>query len=148
MFIMSYGYNTTSPRQGGEIQPGIEPIVGEVWPLTRLRNEKAVEMETSRAPIKKRPAAGKSVFDYFATVRKRAMLMNRRLTETHSPFRVQAYADDQKRVFIEFSLVDKNGQEIGNTKRDVTDEDFGRLMDNLSTGMGLIVDDVPGWKIR
>lgn len=108
-------------------------IIEGIYPINGLRNNGVfdafiVEDRPRRQHIKKK------VMDYIETIKKRAEKTNGTFIQKNLPYRLRVYAQ-KKRAFIEISSIQ------GDSKtRDITNDDFNKLMDNITTGTGLIFD--------
>jgi len=83
----------------------------------------------------------------FWIIKKRAEVTNERFIRTSSPYRVRVYTKGRK-AFLNLSIYGDQNRVVSSLTRDITDDDFSILMDNISTGSGLLFDDMPSWKTR
>jgi hypothetical protein len=59
------------------------------------------------------------------------------------PYRLTVHKVDSNRVFLDVVIVDADEKELDRISRDVTENNFGKLLDNITDGSGLIIDDLP-----
>ena len=114
----------------------------KIWPSNKLNNDKDVNMSFEKKNGHRRYLKGKKIIEYFKTVEKRVEMANESFINQKLPYRLKVYIENKK-VIIELLSVDKHGKFIRYAVRDITNENFGKLMDNLSTGTGLLFDDLP-----
>jgi hypothetical protein len=88
-------------------------------------------------------STGKSVRDYLRTIRKRAQATDREFQRQHLPYRFKVLTDNNENVLIDLSILDGQGKVVKHETRNVTNDNFGKLMDDISTGKGLLIDDLP-----
>jgi hypothetical protein len=81
----------------------------------------------------------KKVLDYINTIKKRAKKTNDSFVQKHLPYRLRVYTQDKK-AFIELSTIDDQGNITDKKTRDITKDDFNRIIENISMGTGLIFD--------
>ncbi|MDD5674902.1 MAG: hypothetical protein PHC61_12100 [Chitinivibrionales bacterium] len=114
-------------------------------PLSAQNNTAAETTKAVRGafPAQARRITGKRVLDYVNTVKKRAQMTNQQFERQHLPYRLNVYTAANENVLIDLSIFDKKGNVLGHSTRNVTNENFGRLMDDISSGKGLLIDDVP-----
>jgi hypothetical protein len=89
------------------------------------------------------PSTGKRAQDYIRTIRTRAQATDREFQRQHLPYRFKVLTDNNENVLIDLSIFDGQGKVIKHETRNVTNDNFGALMDNISTGKGLVIDDLP-----
>jgi hypothetical protein len=89
------------------------------------------------------PSTGKRPRDYLRTLNKRARATDLAFKRQHLPYQFEVLADGDKNIYIDLSILDEKGNVIKHEKRDVTNDNFGRLMDDISSGKGLLIDDLP-----
>jgi hypothetical protein len=89
------------------------------------------------------PSTGKRALDYLRTIRTRAQATDREFQRRHLPYRFKVLTDNNENVLIDLSILDGQGKVIKHETRNVTNDNFGALMDNISTGKGLLIDDLP-----
>jgi hypothetical protein len=112
-----------------------------VHPSSKIHNNRNVDQSFSNT--RRDPSYGKKkVMDYIETVKKRAVSTNEHFIRKNLPYRLRAYTVG-RRAFIGLAIYDENNKVVNNVVRDITDDDFGTIMDNLSTGKGLLFDSRP-----
>jgi len=136
---MSYGYNPqplNPPKYDFE-----KSIVEKIESPDRVKNDLVdIKDPASHTQINKR--VRKKVFNYLHTLKKRADMTNDLAKKRKLPYRLKIYVD-QDRIFLDVSIIDADEKELNRISRDVTNNDFARLIDNISLGKGLIIDDLP-----
>jgi hypothetical protein len=100
-------------------------------------------LETSAGSVMQRPFSGKRVRDYFRTVRKRAQTTDLEFRRQKLPYRLKVLTDANENVMIDLSVLNEKGGVVRHETRNVTNENFGKLMDDISSGKGLLIDDLP-----
>ena len=108
-------------------------IIERIHPVNGLRNTGVYDafiIEDDRP----RRYTEKKVMDYIETVKKRAEKTNDSFIQKDLPYRLRVYVQ-KKRAFLELSTT-----QSGSKTRDITNDDFNKLMDNITTGTGLIFD--------
>ncbi|HEX7509943.1 MAG TPA: hypothetical protein VF335_01475, partial [Chitinivibrionales bacterium] len=90
-----------------------------------------------------RPSTGKRARDYLRTISTRAQATDREFQRQHLPYRFKVLTDNNENVLIDLSILDGQGKVIKHETRNVTNDNFGMLMDDISTGKGLLIDDLP-----
>jgi hypothetical protein len=148
MFLMSYGYN---PVADLPVEPlpvdnhqTVEPS-GDTLPAPAYSGESlAAAMYAAQGRRRQRPAA-RLVKDYATTVEKRVREVNRQFVKNRLPYRLEISITGDGSVLTDLSVLDGGGNVIRTVHRNVTDDDFSRLMDDVSSGKGLLFDDIPAW---
>ena len=77
--------------------------------------------------------------DYFETLAKRAEVSNKRLEEKRLPYRFCVYQRGGE-VFIDLLTLDARGEMKETVRKNITDEDFDRWIEDLSSLEGLFFD--------
>lgn len=113
-----------------------------IYPTSSIHNNKDVDQFFPKNPRRNSSYGKKKVMDYIETVKKRAASTNERFIRKNLPYRLRAYTIG-RRAFIGLAIYDGNNKIINNVARDITDDDFGIIIDNLSTGSGLLFDNIP-----
>jgi hypothetical protein len=90
-----------------------------------------------------RHLTGKRVRDYLRTVKKRAQTTDLEFRRKRLPYRFKILTDDNENVLIDLSVLNPDGSVVRHETRNVTNDNFGRLMDDISSGKGLLIDDLP-----
>lgn len=148
MFFMSYGYNPTVPgtlQAGGESHEAVEAVSNVETAGSNLAAATAATMHARSGQPPRRPVVAKVVKDYAETVEKRAKEINGQFEKRHLPYRIKVSVENDESVQLDLSIVNESGTAISYVRRNITDEDFSKLMDDISSGKGLIFDNVPGW---
>jgi len=141
MFLMSYGYNPQAlkpPRVHDKA-----PVVEQVSTLNRVKNDGEAVMKDSTANIQLSKTIRKNVLHYLSTLKKRAEMTNNLAKKQKLPYRLAIHKVDQDKVFLDVVIMDADEKELDRISRDVTNNDFGKLIDNITSGAGLIIDDLP-----
>jgi hypothetical protein len=124
-----------------------EKVLKNIYPAARTHNDRDVDPSFSRNPKRNHHNGKKRVIDYTDTIKKRAEVVNEKFIRSNLPHRIRIYTKG-KRAYINMSIYGDQNVIVSSTTRDITDDDFGILMDNISTGSGLLFDDMPPWKIK
>ena len=77
--------------------------------------------------------------DYFTTLAKRAGVTNQELAKKKLPYRFCVYEQGGE-VFIDVVTLDAAGKVSTTVRRNITDEDFDRWIDDISILEGLFLD--------
>jgi len=77
--------------------------------------------------------------DYFGTLAKRAEVSNEQLAQKKLPYRFRVYQRGDE-VFINLVTLDARGKVKTTVRRNITDEDFDRWIEDLSSMEGLFFD--------
>jgi hypothetical protein len=138
---MSYGYNPQSlkPPEG----PGRSFAIGRVESSNRVKNDGAIIMKDSTSNSMTSKIVRKKVLNYLHTLKKRAEMSNDLAKKQKLPYRLTVHKVDSNRVFLDVVIVDADEKELDRISRDVTENNFGKLLDNITDGSGLIIDDLP-----
>lgn len=78
--------------------------------------------------------------DYLHTLAKAAEETNRRFERKGVPFRFCVYRGENERVMLDFAELDGRGEVKRVVRRDITDEDFDRWIEDIANGEGLMLD--------
>jgi len=123
-------------------------ILKSISPIARTHNDRNVsDLPFSKNPKRNPHHEKKKVWDYIETIKKRAETTNEKFIRMCSPFRIRVYTKG-RRAFLNLSVYGDQNVVTSSLTRDITDDDFSILMDNISTGSGLLFDDMPSWKTR
>jgi hypothetical protein len=139
MFIMSYGYNPQALRPSKV--PDRAPVVGQVLASNRVKNDEVVTMDTLKT-AKLSDASRKKVLDYLDTIKKRTEMANDQAQKQGLPYRLNVYSDST-RAFMDILIIDGNEKELNQITREITHSNVGDLLDSITSGSGLIIDDLP-----
>ena len=77
--------------------------------------------------------------DFFAALSKRAEVKNHELEQKGLPYRFCIYAKSDE-IFIDVVTLNADGKIEKTVKKNITDEDFDRMMDDMSILEGLFLD--------
>lgn len=148
MVTMSYGYNP-SMQQPIDPAPSNSGMVNPVTAVSAAQNLNTAAMiyATFTRPslkMQRRENDKRRIRDYLHTAQRRAQETNQHFELAHIPYRIKVYLLNDTKVMMDVIVLDKNGNPKRHSTRDVTNEDFGRFMDDLSQGKGLFVDNAPG----
>jgi hypothetical protein len=77
--------------------------------------------------------------DYVHTITKAAEASNEKLVRLNLPYRFSVYAEGEE-VFIEIVVLDENGKTITEKKKNISHDEFARLIDDVSKIEGLFFD--------
>lgn len=126
---------------------GNQGKVEAVMPPQPAFNNAAAESTEAKfknnATLAKILPTGKRPRDYLRTINKRAQATDLAFKRQHLPYQFKVLTDGEENIYIDLSILDEKGNIVKHEKRDVTNESFGRLMDNISSGKGLLIDDLP-----
>ncbi|MBN1575257.1 MAG: hypothetical protein JW913_01800 [Chitinispirillaceae bacterium] len=90
------------------------------------------KQEQQRPPSKK-------VFDYFHPLSKAVEASNRRLTERNLPYRFKVFKRWGE-VYIELYILDENGKIKEKQRKNISQSDFNRIIDDVVRVEGLFFD--------
>ena len=142
---MSNAYNPFFPQKSPDLEQK-EREVEQIAQIEPANNDSLyTELPLESSPIPLRPAlpANKKIIDNVETVSKRAERTNQMLEQRHIPYRFRVYTSRGQRVLIDLSILNSRGESIRKVTRDITNEDFGKIMDDVSDGKGLFLDSAP-----
>lgn len=77
--------------------------------------------------------------DYFATLAKRALVANNELTTKNLPYRFCVYQQGDQ-VLLDIVALDEKGNVIKTVRKNITEDDFDLLIDDMSLLEGLFLD--------
>ena len=141
MFLMSYGYNPQALKPPRGLEKSY--AIGRVESSNRVKNDEAVTMKDSTSNVQISKIVRKKVLNYLHTLKKRAEMINDQAKRQELPYRLTVHKVDQDKVFLDVVIVDADEKELDRISRDVTNNDFDKLIDNITAGSGLIIDDLP-----
>jgi hypothetical protein len=87
----------------------------------------------------KQQAGKRDVAAYFNTIRKAAETLNQILINKNAPYRFRVYEEGDQ-ILIELMVVDKNGVVTQENRKNITHDDFARLIEDIASGEGLMID--------
>ena len=95
--------------------------------------------QKKKRPHPQNPAVVKESKDYAKTIIAAVEASNQKLISLHLPFRFYAYTRDAE-VFIDVLVLDFDGNIISEKKRNISHQDFERLIEDVSQIEGLFLD--------
>jgi hypothetical protein len=141
MFLMSYGYNPTNARSGEPTPPTAKVVDGIVF-SSAVHNNGEPNRNTVRrySVIGKLNRPSKIPTHYLKTIEKRIEIINDGLLKRNAPYKFELRSEDKK---ILIDLMIKNGDDTFTRwhTQEVTQSNFGSLLDKMSSGEGFIFDD-------
>jgi hypothetical protein len=81
----------------------------------------------------------RDVAAYFRTIQKAAETLNEILIKKAAPYRFRVYREGDQ-ILIELMVMDKNGVVTQENKKNITHDDFARLIEDIASGEGLVID--------
>jgi hypothetical protein len=149
MFFMSYGYNpTVSGAAGpftGESHEAVEAVTNDGTAGNNLSLATAASLYSGNRPFRRLPDKVRLVKDYAGTVEKRAKEINSQFEKRQLPYRIKVTIAADESVQLDLSIVNESGSPVNYLRRNISDDDFSKLMDDITSGKGIIFDNVPGW---
>ena len=79
--------------------------------------------------------------NYLSTLKKRTEMSNDQAKKNKLPYRLTVHQVDQDKVFLDVVILDADEKELDRISRDITNENFSKVIDNITAGSGLIIDD-------
>ena len=118
-------------------------IVNEVEATHAVRNDLFVNDSNRRKKneSRKEPRERRKPKDYFHTIAKAVERSNDILIERKSPFRFCIYLKKES-VFIDLVELDSAGKVKSAVRKNITQEDFDRLIEDVSQIEGLLFDGI------
>lgn len=118
--------------------------IEKIIPSNKIKNEDHVDWTPPRINLDQvRGAMKKTVFKYLKTLKKRAEMTNDQARKQNLPYRLKVHTIGDDKVFLDVLIVDASEKELERISRDVTNNDFVKLIENITAGSGLIIDDLP-----
>lgn len=136
---MSYGYNPSALRQLNPDYGLKGPAIAGISPSNKIRNDLATDATSHDRNIQLSQVMHKTVMSHLRTVRKRAEMTNDLAKKRKLPYRLSVYPVDAK-VYMDVLIVNEHDEELNKTTREVTNDNFDRLINNISDGSGLLFD--------
>jgi hypothetical protein len=116
------------------------PHIEEVAGSARVHNDKpAGERGSSRQQPDAHEHEKRHPKEYFHTISKAAEASNKQLERTKAPYRFRVY-EEGPRVLIDIVMLDDAGKIVKEVKRNITDEDFNKVIQDISAIEGLLID--------
>ena len=142
--LMSNAYNPVTPATPDE-NPVHEMAIEEIAPSEASNNESQISnlpLENKSA-LQQQPQGNTDVLTHFDTVSKRASWTNQVLERRRLPYRFRVYTLQDQRVLIDLSVFNDRGEQTRKITRDITEENFGKIIDDVTDGKGLFLDSAP-----
>jgi hypothetical protein len=98
-----------------------------------------VHNEEGKRHEHQQPQERKDAKDYFHTLKTAAEKSNDFLTKKGLPYRFHVHMENEE-VFIDLVALDEQGRIIGEKRKNISHQDFARLIDDVSQIEGLIFD--------
>jgi hypothetical protein len=115
------------------------PDLRNVDPIYAVRAAGSSTQRQSREKEQRERPPQKKVIDFFRPLSKAVEASNQRLTERNLPYRFKVF----KRwgdVFIELFILDENGEVKEKQRKNISQSDFNRIIDDVSSVEGLFFD--------
>jgi uncharacterized FlaG/YvyC family protein len=112
--------------------------VGQIqgsWALKGLgekREQQKKDKQHQQSPFKESK-------DYVHTITKAAEASNEKLVRLNLPYRFSVYSEGEE-VFIEIVVLDENGKTVTEKKKNISHDEFARLIEDVSQIEGLFFD--------
>jgi hypothetical protein len=117
-----------------------EPHIEEVSRAARVHNERhAGEREASKDRQDAHRHDKRHPKEYLHTLSKAAEASNKRLELAGAPYRF-CVCEEGGRVLIDLVTLDQSGNVVKEVKRNITDEDFEKVIEDISALEGLFFD--------
>lgn len=98
-----------------------------------------VHNEREKKHEHQQPRERKGTKDYFHALKTAAETSNAFLTKKGLPYRFHVYMENEE-VFIDLVALDKQGNIIGEKRKNISHEDFQRSIEDVSQIEGLLFD--------
>jgi uncharacterized FlaG/YvyC family protein len=83
--------------------------------------------------------ASKQSKDYIPTISRAVDASNEKLVRLNLPYRFSIYSEGDE-VFINIVILDKSGKIVSEKKKNISHQEFARLMEDVSQIEGLFID--------
>jgi uncharacterized FlaG/YvyC family protein len=113
---------------------GVGQIQGS-WAIKGL-GEKQEQQKKEKQQQQNTPKQPK---DFVRTIAKAAEASNATLMRLNLPYRFRVFAEGEE-VFVEIVVLDENGNIITEKKKNISHEEFARLIEDVSQIQGLFFD--------
>jgi hypothetical protein len=113
---------------------GVGQIQGS-WAIKGLGEKR----DQQKKEKQQQPNAPKQPKDFIRTITKAVEASNATLMRLSLPYRFRVYAEDEE-VFVEIVVLDENGKVITEKKKNISHEEFARLIEDVSQIEGLFFD--------
>ena len=139
---MSYGYSPSIPQRASPIgqKSGVINSIVFAPPVKNQATTKRADFK-SRRILKYRHESDAPEDSFIQVVEKRIELINQHYDRIKLPYRFEMQIVDDKHAVLYMLILDENGQTIQCQDRIVTQENFGSILDKISTGEGFIFED-------
>lgn len=138
---MSYGYNPVSALQGDVPSPTARVVDGIVF-SSAVHNDAYPNSTPTRHSVStgKRVRPSKIPTHYLNTVRKRIEIINEGLAQKNMSYRFHLHVEN-KRAYVGLMIKNSEGRFTREHTHEVTPDNFGSLLNKMSSGEGFIFDD-------
>ena len=113
--------------------------VQDIDPLRALKGLGAPHSDKHKKGRQHPDRESKDSKEYMHTISKAAEASNEKLARLRLPYRFCVYIQDDE-LFIDIVVLDKNGAIIAEKKKSLSQQDFERLIEDVSQIEGLFVD--------
>lgn len=116
-----------------------DPHIEEVSGPRRAYNDDHGERNTPKQRKESKHHEKRNLKEYMRTITKAAESSNRQLEQNGSQYRFHVFEENGE-VMIDIVMLDQSGRIVKEVKRNITDEDFDRLIEDISLIEGLFFD--------
>ena len=116
-----------------------DSIIREISAIPPVKNEEHGERDGFKKNQDHHIVEKQLPADHMRTILKAVEASNLELIRHKKPYRFCVY-QERGEVIIDLILIDENGKKIDEVKRSITNEDFGRLIEDISSIEGLLYD--------
>ena len=116
-----------------------EDHIEEVSGVRKVYNEDHGEREAYHQHKETKQPGKRHPKEYMRAIAKAAESSNRQLEQKGSDYRFRVY-EEKGEVMIDIVTMDRSGKIIREVKRNITNEDFDRLIEDISLIEGLFFD--------
>jgi len=113
--------------------------VEKVFRSTRLRNDALPDFRERKQHHEQEVPEHRKLREYLRTLSRAAKASNEKLAKTGSRYRFCVY-EEKGSVMIDLVILDEHGKIAAEVRRNITDVDFDRVIENISTIEGLLID--------
>ncbi len=113
--------------------------VGNIEGITPIKGLGDASQQKKKKPGNRNFGIVKESKDYVKTIITAVEASNKKLISLHLPFRFYAYTQGEE-IFIDVLVLDFDGHIISEKKRNISHQDFERLIEDVSQIEGLFVD--------
>jgi uncharacterized FlaG/YvyC family protein len=115
------------------------PHIEEVSGIRKAFNEEHDKNGTSKRREERKHEEKRHPKEHMETIARTAESSNEQLSKKGLPYRFRIY-EEQGSVIIDLVMLDNAGNITKEVKRNITDEDFDRLIEDISSIEGLFID--------